>query len=291
MDLTLSRRGDYVTRAALCLAREYGKGGYRKIRELVAHTEIPATFAAQILSDLVRAGLAESKAGKAGGYRLTRDPASISILDVVEAAEGPLRPERCALSTGPCRWEEVCPLHETWADVTQELRTILARTTLSEVAARDEAIAAGTYPVPSDSHRSHPTSVVLSDRAHVEMSAADTTVALARLSPELGHLVGTKGAQVSIAPDGSRHRAERGLPALITWRMTDSEGTSTFEGELAVSEVDDQRSELELDGTWRREGSLGGDTPGEVRRRAQLVARTFLRNLARTLEAASLVTR
>ena len=116
-------------------------------------------------------------------------------------------------------------------------------------------------------------------------------MALARLSPELGHLVGTEG-RPGLDRTGRLDATgpEPGLPALITWRMTDSEGTSTFEGELAVSEVDDQRSELELDGTWRREGSLGGDTPGEVRRRAQLVARTFLRNLARTLEAASLVT-
>jgi Rrf2 family protein len=153
MNMTLSKRGDYVVRSALCLARAYGSGGYRKIREVVAEVDVPQTFASQILADLVHAKLATSKAGKDGGYRLVRAPALISLLDVIEAGEGPLRAERCALGDGPCRWEAVCPLHETWGAATAALRDTLAGTSLATLAARDEAIEAGTYPVPTNSHR------------------------------------------------------------------------------------------------------------------------------------------
>jgi len=172
MNLTLSKRADYVVRSALSLARAYESGESRKIREVVAEMDVPATFASQILSDLVRAGLATSKAGKSGGYRLARRPEEVRLIDLVEAAEGPLRAERCALGDGPCRWGEVCPLHETWQEASAALREVLARTSLADVVARDRALEAGTYPAPSDSHRHPPRQFALRDTVQVELPLA-----------------------------------------------------------------------------------------------------------------------
>jgi len=151
--MTLSKRGDYVLRSALSLARCWENGSWRKIREVVDDVEVPRTWASQILADLVRVGLAVSKSGKEGGYRLTRSPKEISLLEIVEAGEGPLRAERCALGSGPCRWDDVCPLHDTWSRATEALRMVLDNTTLGELLERDEALEAGIYPVPEDSHR------------------------------------------------------------------------------------------------------------------------------------------
>ncbi|MGO8864309.1 MAG: RrF2 family transcriptional regulator [Acidimicrobiales bacterium] len=285
MDLTLSRRGDYVIRAALCLARAFGEPGYRKIRELVADTDIPATFAAQILADLVRAGLATSKAGKQGGYRLTREPRDISVLEIIEAAEGPLRPEHCALGAGPCRWERVCPLHETWSMATTGLRIALGDTSLAEVAARDLAIALGAYPIPEDSHRSNPVAIDIIDRAQVELGSVDTHATLARTTAQLGRLLEPSDAEVSLAPDPPRLRTSSPERYLVAWRLSDPTRASRFEGELTVNDVDEQRCELELDGTWRLESGAMGDTPAETRHHAQRTVRTFLRNLTRTLES------
>ena len=138
----------------MCLAKAFDPSRAVKLRELVADTAIPLTFASQILGDLVRAGLATSKAGRDGGYRLSRSPELISVLEVVESAEGPLQAERCALGEGPCRWESVCPMHDTWMAATAALRGTLAATTLAHVAARDVTIAAGDFITPADSHRS-----------------------------------------------------------------------------------------------------------------------------------------
>ncbi len=284
VDMTLSRRGDYVTRAALFLARAFEEGGYRKIRELVVDTEVPATFAAQILADLVRAQLVTSKAGKQGGYRLTREPSAISVLEVIEAAEGPLRAERCALGSGPCRWDQVCPLHETWSEATSRLRTVLAETSLAELARRDRAIAAGAYEVPSDAHRSHPSAVEVSDRAHVELGSADTHLALTRISTQLGELLGTPEAYVSIAADRPPRRRTPPQRYLTAWRLTAPDRLGHFEGDLTVVDIDEQRCELQLHGIWHRDGPLNGETPSETRERARRIARAFLRNLARTLE-------
>jgi Rrf2 family protein len=137
MDLTLTKRGDYAVRAAIALARAYAPSGYRKIREVTADMMLPPRYTAQILSLLARAGLAEAKAGRDGGYRLSRDPVEISLLEVVEAAEGPLRPSRCTLRGGPCHWEDACAVHWAWAGAADALRDSLAATSLDSIARVD----------------------------------------------------------------------------------------------------------------------------------------------------------
>lgn len=144
MDLTLSRRGDYVVRAAIHLARAWdGDGTFSKIREVSEAMELPRSYTPQLLALLAKAGLAEAKAGRMGGYRLVRDPATISILEVIEAAEGYLSSRRCPMRGGPCHWENVCALHPTWLRASEAIRATLAETSLAEVATEDRRLAAG----------------------------------------------------------------------------------------------------------------------------------------------------
>ncbi len=142
MDLTLSRRGDYVVRAAIFLAASWdGEGAYRKIREVSEAMNLPRSYTPQVLGILGRAGLAEARAGRDGGYRLTRDPQTISLLEVIEAAEGHLVSERCPIRGGPCRWDDVCPVHPIWVKASEAVRGTLAQTSLADVAAIDQGLA------------------------------------------------------------------------------------------------------------------------------------------------------
>lgn len=284
MDMTLSKRGDYVTRAAISLARAFDLGTPRKVREVVAETEVPPSFAAQILADLVRAGLATSRAGRVGGYRLARPPETISVLEVVEAGEGPLRSERCALGDGPCRWDAVCPLHETWTAATAGLRHLLSATTLADLAARDAAIEAGTYRVPSDSHRSHPGSVVVADSVQVELGPDDLGGALDALAGRMAELVPVRGGHLEAAllssEDDAGHR-------VIEWRVSSSGRTTRVEAALEVTPVDTDRSEVGVTGTWHQHGEPEAllDGPG-LAEEARRGLRVFLRSLARMAEQA-----
>jgi Rrf2 family protein len=302
MNMTLSKRGDYVMRSAIALARAFDDGAPRKIRELVAETEVPRTFASQILADLVRAGLAMSRAGRDGGYRLSRAPDRISVLQVVEAAEGPLRAERCALGEGPCRWDAVCPLHETWSQATARLAELLASTTLAEVAARDEAIESGAYVVPADSHRSHASSVELTDMVHVELPAPALHAALAARRDwstvvgaavhDVGELATPPGARPSplvadCALDPVTASGGVGTPPhyLLAWHLSETGGTSHFEGELSVEDLDAQRSELKVSGAWHQETTVGARLSTDaLEDRARRVLRGALRRLARSVE-------
>lgn len=290
MDMTLSKRGDYVMRSAISLARAE-LGAHRKIREVVADTELPQTFASQILADLVRAGLATSKAGRNGGYRLARAPSEISVLEVIEAAEGPLRAERCALGEGPCRWDAVCPLHETWSEATVTLRELLSTTTLAQVAERDAAIEAGTYAVPPDAHRSHLVAVDVADSVQVELAEAKVHAALARIAGTLAELVATaaEGATAA-ATEASLDRVDPLAPVteqaryLLTWRLASPGPGSHLEADLLVVAVDAERCELRIEGTWRRGTEEALVVYEELEHQARRTVRAFLRNLARWLE-------
>ena len=139
----MTRRGDYAVRAALCLARAAGGGRYVKIREVATAMDLPASYTPQVLRLLADAGLAEARAGRDGGYRLTRPPGEVVLLEVVEAAEGAFTLERCILRGGPCHWEQACAVHAAWAAAVQACRDSLRRTTLAELVEVDERLRAG----------------------------------------------------------------------------------------------------------------------------------------------------
>ena len=308
MNMTLSKRGDYVMRSAIFLARAFDEAGHRKIREVVADTNVPTTFASQVLADLVRAGLATSRSGREGGYRLTRPPSDITVLEVVEAAEGPLRAERCALGEGPCRWEAVCPLHETWSQATAMLRDLLARTSLAEMASRDAAIEAGNYPAPIDSHRLHRAAVDVSDVVQVELSTAEAHLALARSARRLGELVSAAVFEADAGAEGSPTERRRAHPAveatlapigggagsegtaearyLLAWRALGAKGekSSRFEADLFIGALDAERSELRAEGTWYQEDAGSAVGPAELEKKARRALRALLRSLAWELE-------
>jgi len=139
MQIALDRRGDYSVRAVLDLARHYGHGR-RKAREIARVMDIPVRYLPQLLTPLVRSGIVIATAGPDGGYALTRNPASISLLEVIEAAEGPLQSPRCVLRGGPCDWEETCPVHDPWSRARAALAAELGAATFAQLASNDEAI-------------------------------------------------------------------------------------------------------------------------------------------------------
>jgi len=76
---------------------------------------------------------------------LARPATEITLLHVVEAAEGSIALEHCVLRDGPSRWEVACPLHDTWSRVQQALAEELISTTLADLAGIDAAIEADSH--------------------------------------------------------------------------------------------------------------------------------------------------
>jgi Rrf2 family protein len=305
MEMTLSKRGDYVVRAALCLARAYDSGEHRKIREVVAEMDVPQTYASQILAALVHANLAVSKAGRGGGYRLLRAPGSISLLDIVEAGEGPLRAERCALGDGPCRWNAVCPLHETWGAATSALRDTLAQTSLAALVTRDRELEAGHYPVPFDSHRHGTLTLAIDDSVHVEASVSAVIRHLQTANSWLPSCVKESYTQAeaireNVDPAGltwiprsitvnaaTDPASQSGEKIRLTWEAGGAHGpASRFEGQLDLSTIDPDRTQLRLHGIFRPPTHTAEADASLTDRLSRATVRSAMREIAHAIETA-----
>lgn len=308
VNLGLSKRGDYVVRSAICLAGCYESGVPKKLRQVSSEMGVPRTYVSQILGDLVRAGLAQSFFGTQGGYSLARPPSEVSLLQIVEAAEGPLAPETCVLGDAPCRWESVCPLHETWGTAAAALRSVLATTNLADLVERDRAIQAGTYLVSGDGHRHHTPAVAVTDSVQIELAASTVAERIRTgtswLVPHLeaAHAEG-ESTLIRIGPGGptwfgkvvavhlgTPEGSNENLAISVTWEATGPSGLfPRFEGELRVSALDPDRSELTLTGHYRPPLGRTGQALDDalLARVAHATVRSLLRRLARVLEEES----
>ncbi|MEE9228211.1 MAG: Rrf2 family transcriptional regulator [Acidimicrobiia bacterium] len=149
MKVALGRKGDYSVRAVLDIAKNRG-AGRRKAREIAASMEIPDRYLTQILAHLVSEGLLNAVAGPDGGYSLARSPEAITLLEVVEAAEGRILLDECVLRGGPCEWDEVCPVHTPWVRAQNALVAELSKTTLADLVGVAAEIDAGAFELPDD---------------------------------------------------------------------------------------------------------------------------------------------
>lgn len=133
MRLEVTRKSDLAVRTLRALAA-LPPGGRAKGPELAEQVGSTAGFVAQVMTPLVRAGWVRSEPGPTGGYALRVDLATISVLAVIEAIEGPTETGRCVLADRPCAEAGVCTLHTAWQRARQELLRELAATSVRDTA-------------------------------------------------------------------------------------------------------------------------------------------------------------
>jgi Rrf2 family protein len=144
MRLELTRRGDYAIRAVIALARHAPEvvGATR----LSAETGIPRRFVAQVMTEVVRSGIAEARLGRAGGYRLLRAADSVSVLDVVGAVEGDVGRRTCVLRNAPCGRDGTCDVHGVFMAAQDALLDELRGATIARLLRPDPAGASDNHP-------------------------------------------------------------------------------------------------------------------------------------------------
>ena len=101
--------------------------------KLAEYHELPPAYLAKQLQALAAAGLVASVPGRRGGYRLARDPETISLLNIVEAAEGDSRRTTCILRGGPCGIDGTCRVHGAFYAAQEALLAELAGATLASL--------------------------------------------------------------------------------------------------------------------------------------------------------------
>lgn len=131
--MKISQKLENACRVLAQLARCHNSGTVTRLDTLAEREAVSGSFLVQILNELKRAGLVESKRGKAGGYFLPRPPADISLYDIVSGIE----PSMVADSTS-ASGESGASVSEAWQAATEALNSQLRSTSLAKLADQDE---------------------------------------------------------------------------------------------------------------------------------------------------------
>ncbi len=120
--MKLNQATDYAIRSVLHLSG-LPFGQVMEAKLIAEEENIPMRFLLKIMRLLTQAGIVESYRGVNGGYALARNPSEITLLDVVEAIEGPIAINRCLIAPEYCskKFSEHCPVHEALFKLQQSM--------------------------------------------------------------------------------------------------------------------------------------------------------------------------
>jgi Rrf2 family cysteine metabolism transcriptional repressor len=125
--LSITTKSPYALQALVELARSGGSNPV-PIGELARRRDIPVQFLEQLFAVLRRAGLLKSQRGVKGGYTFAREPADITVLEVVELLDGPVGAEAQSI----------------FADAAAAARAVLANATVADILERENRAAGAT---------------------------------------------------------------------------------------------------------------------------------------------------
>jgi Rrf2 family protein len=133
--LHLTRKGDYAIRGMVYLAGKPA-GQIALISEIASQVDVPQALLAKIFQQVVKFGLINSFRGTGGGFMLGRSPEKITLLEIVEAVEGPIVLNRCLIDTGTCDRDDFCTVHPVWKEVQEKMKAVLNGVTLKDLAGK-----------------------------------------------------------------------------------------------------------------------------------------------------------
>ena len=124
---------EYAIRAASELAA-LDPDGPILLDDLVRGTGLPRDFVAKIFQKLVRGGVLRSAKGRGGGFSFARPTHEVTLMEVVQAIEGPQVFDRCVVGLDRCNDQVPCPQHDLYKPIRQRLKDYLTTTTMADLA-------------------------------------------------------------------------------------------------------------------------------------------------------------
>jgi Rrf2 family protein len=131
--MQITKQADYAVRALAYLA-ELQPGILASTSQISERQHIPPTFLAKIVSQLSVAGLLRTSRGARGGVALAKPASEISLLEVVEAIDGPIALNECTSDPGNCPMSDDCNIRLVWCEARADLVRRLSQTTFGQLA-------------------------------------------------------------------------------------------------------------------------------------------------------------
>ncbi len=141
--MIITRATEYAIRAILYMSRQpVGEIIYKK--DICKAQEITPAFLTKILQPLIKEGIVGSQRGVGGGFYLAKNPAEITLLDIINSQEGPVYLNQCLVAEGACDREFFCPIHGAWAEIRKEFMQTLSRYDFASLATRQGTANSGS---------------------------------------------------------------------------------------------------------------------------------------------------
>ena len=114
------------------------------LKDIAARQEISKRYLEHMMTQLRNQGLVVSERGAGGGYRLARDPSDIRLDQIFEALEGKIAPVECVRDSSVCQRADECITREVWCEVSDAIRSVLAKKTLADLKRQWEGVQPNT---------------------------------------------------------------------------------------------------------------------------------------------------
>ena len=134
----ITREADYAIRCVLFLSQEAGR--VVNATEIAESMTIPKSFLEKILQRLTRGGIVHSTQGITGGFELVKEPVKVSILEVIEAIQGPTAVNICAVDERNCDLSSSCPVHPVWVELREDIENRLKKESFARLMARKQKL-------------------------------------------------------------------------------------------------------------------------------------------------------
>ncbi|MBN1163966.1 MAG: Rrf2 family transcriptional regulator [Candidatus Krumholzibacteriota bacterium] len=126
------RKTDYAMRALLKLSRNI-QGGPISTSVIAEEEDISYPLACKLMQSLQQARIVKSCMGPAGGFELVRDPAKISLLDIIETIQGPVVLGKCQSRENGCERKPDCPVTVKLGELKDHMENYLAGVTFADL--------------------------------------------------------------------------------------------------------------------------------------------------------------
>lgn len=127
----ITRKTDYAIRSILHLCEKRNK--IADVKEIAREKFIPKIFLSKILQKLSKKGIVKSLKGKGGGFYLLKNPSNLTLMDVIEAIQGPISINLCVIDKRKCKLSNVCTVHPIWINLRKEIEKKFKMITFKEL--------------------------------------------------------------------------------------------------------------------------------------------------------------
>ncbi len=131
--MIFSKSCEYALRSVLYICTKSSEGINLSVKEIAAEIESPEPFTAKILQQLARQKIISSIKGPNGGFYIDKQKKPVSILQIVEAIEGPDFFDRCVLGLKNCTERKPCPLHEHFIQHRKDIKELFKTKTVHDL--------------------------------------------------------------------------------------------------------------------------------------------------------------